>query len=94
MSEKITKREIAKEAKLFAIYGFVFVYFVFKMFYYMEQIWYVPDEEAHISYVAYLEEYPDKIIPEFENITLYGGYITILPWSSSITRIMLICVPS
>lgn len=73
MSEKITKREIAKEAKLFVIYGFVFVYFVFKMFYYMEQIRYVPDEEAHISYIAYLEEYPDKIIPEFENITLYGG---------------------
>lgn len=76
MSEKITKREIAKEAKLLVIYGFVFVYFVFKMFYYMEQIWYVPDEEAHISYVAYLEENPDKIIPEFENITLYGGGVS------------------
>lgn len=76
MTEEITKREIAREAKLLVIYGLVFIYFIFKMFYYMEQIWYVPDEEAHVSYIAYLEEHPDKIIPEFENISLYGGGVS------------------
>ena len=47
-----------KKYALFVIYGLMFLLFLFKMFYYREEINYVPDEEAHISYLAYLEENP------------------------------------
>lgn len=66
-------RGMLTECKLFFIYGLVFLFFIFKMFYYLEEVWYVPDEEAHVSYIAYLEENPGKIIPRFEDMKLYGG---------------------
>ena len=62
-----------KKYALFVIYGLMFLLFLFKMFYYREEINYVPDEEAHISYLAYLEENPGTMIPEFENMRLCEG---------------------
>lgn len=59
-----------KKYGVFAVYGLLFLLFLFKMFYYREELYYVPDEEAHISYIAYVEENPDKWIPEFEDMRL------------------------
>lgn len=62
-----------KKYGIFAVYGLMFLLFLFKMFYYREELHYVPDEEAHISYIAYAEENPDKWIPEFESMRLCEG---------------------
>ncbi len=62
-----------KKYALFAVYGLMFLLFLFKMFYYREELYYVPDEEAHISYLAYIEENPSRWIPEFENMGLCEG---------------------
>lgn len=62
-----------KKYALFAVYGLMFLLFLFKMFYYREELYYVPDEEAHISYLAYIEENPRQWIPEFENMGLCEG---------------------
>lgn len=62
-----------KKYALFVIYALLFLLFLFKMFYYREEIYYVPDEEAHISYLAYLEENQGTIVPEFENMRLCEG---------------------
>lgn len=67
---KCTK-ENRREAGILLVYCLIFGLFLFKMFYYMEEIWDVPDEEAHISYIIYLER-EEKLIPEFENMKLYS----------------------
>lgn len=59
-----------KKYALWAVYGVMFLLFLFKMFYYREELYYVPDEDAHISYLAYVQENPDKLIPEYDDIKL------------------------
>ena len=59
-----------KKYALWTVYCVMFLGFLFKMFYYREEIYYVPDEDAHISYIAYVEENQDKWIPEFENMRI------------------------
>lgn len=56
---------------LYILYGLLFALFIFKMFFYANEINDVPDQIAHLSYVIYLEEHPEKIIPQFENVKLY-----------------------
>lgn len=55
----------------FAVYGLFFLLFLFRLFYYREELYDRADEEAHISYLAYVQENPGKWIPEFENMILY-----------------------
>ncbi len=59
-----------KKYALWAVYGVMFLLFLFKMFYYREELYYVPDEDAHISYLAYVQENPDELIPDFQNMKL------------------------
>lgn len=59
-----------RKCAIFAIYGLVFLFFLFRMFYYRDALGYIPNEEAHLSYLAYMEENPGKLIPEFEKIGL------------------------
>lgn len=50
------------------IYLFALLFFSFKVFYYQEFVQRTPDELVHISYVGYLEEHPNKIIPDFKEM--------------------------
>lgn len=65
-----------KKYALIALYGLMFLFFLFKMFYYREELGYVPDEEAHISYLAYLEENSGKLLPDFEQMRLCGDGVS------------------
>lgn len=66
-----------KRISLVAVYGLMFLLFLFKMFYYREELHYVPDEEAHISYLAYVQENPGKWLPEFEHMGLCEGGVNV-----------------
>lgn len=59
-----------KKYALWAVYSVMFLLFLFKMFYYREELYYVPDEDAHISYLAYVQDNPDELIPQFQNMKL------------------------
>lgn len=59
-----------RKGAIFVIYGLVFLFFLFRMFYYREALGYVPNEEAHISYLVYIEENPGKLIPKWEEMGL------------------------
>lgn len=54
---------------LVGIYLFALVFSIGKMIFYNEKVANTPDEKAHISYVAYLEE-NHEIIPRFENMQM------------------------
>lgn len=56
---------------IWSVYGLVLFFFVFKMFFYAEEVRDTPDEKAHVGYICYLEENPDKIIPDFEDMYAY-----------------------
>lgn len=51
------------------IYLLAFLFFGFKMLFYSEYVGRFPDENAHVSYIAYLEK-SHKIIPDFKNMTI------------------------
>lgn len=57
--------------KIYFVYSMLFIFFVFKMFFYANEISAVPDQDAHISYIVYMERNPDKVIPKFEDIKMY-----------------------
>lgn len=54
-----------------AVYSFFFLLFLFRLFYDREEWVDRADEEAHLSYLAYVQENPWKWIPEFEHMDLY-----------------------
>ncbi|AGK97831.1 hypothetical protein [Clostridium pasteurianum] len=54
---------------IISIYFLVFLFFVFKMFFYAQYVGGFPDEIEHVSYIAYLEK-SHKIIPDFKNMTV------------------------
>lgn len=55
---------------IYLTYGILFALFVFKMFFYANEIGKKPDEKAHLSYVVYMEKNPDMLIPKFEDIKI------------------------
>lgn len=59
-----------KKYALWAVYSVLFLLFLFQMFYYRENLYNIPDEDTHISYLAYVQENPDKWFPEYQNIRL------------------------
>lgn len=71
---------MCSNSKMFTIYltyGILFLIFMFKMFFYANEIMAVPDQMAHLSYVIYMEENPKILIPEFENIRMYEAVSTV-----------------
>lgn len=60
-----------KNLAIIAVYVLMLFCFQFKMFFYMNEIGFVPDEGAHISYVIYMEENKNVIIPDFSEIKMY-----------------------
>lgn len=63
-------RNRSKRKKIiFLVYATVFAFFIFKMFFYAHFVGRFPDEVAHISYIAYLEQ-EHKIIPDFKSMTI------------------------
>lgn len=71
---------------IYTIYGILFALFVFKMFFYANEVNNVPDQWAQVSYVIYFEENPGKFIPEFENIKMYEEIDTFRDGNSIITE--------
>lgn len=57
--------------KIYLAYVVLFSAFVFKLFFYANEDFSTPDSSAHISYIVYMEENEDKLIPQFENIYMY-----------------------
>lgn len=57
---------------IWTAYSVMFLLFLFKMFYYREELYDVPDEAVHISYLAYVQENPDRMLPEPDGIRLCG----------------------
>ena len=59
----------SKAAKyiIISVYALILILSIFKMCFYSEKVANTPDEKAHISYVAYLEQ-SGEIVPEFKNI--------------------------
>ena len=70
-NEKCVSEKKKNLIGIYFIYGMLFFLFVFKMFFYANEISAVPDQWAQLSYVVYMEKNPDKLIPEFENIKMY-----------------------
>lgn len=65
------KNTNSKMLIIYLVYSVLFLLFMFKMFFYANEIMGVPDQLAHLSYVIYLEENPEKLITEYENIKMY-----------------------
>lgn len=84
--EKNTRISLRSPAGLYVIYGLIFGLFVFKMFFYANEINDVPDQWAQVSYMIYFEEHPGKLIPEFENIKMYEDMGTSRQGNSLITE--------
>lgn len=57
------------------IYIIFLIFFIFKMIFYSSYVGRFPDETAHISYIAYLEQ-TNKIIPEFKEMNILYPEIT------------------
>lgn len=68
------------------IYGILFMLFIFKMFFYANEINDVPDQDAQMAYVIYFEEHPDKIIPDFSDVKMYEGSFTYREGHDSILK--------
>lgn len=65
----IIKVGTSKKSKwIIPIYVIAMLFFIYKMMYYNSYVGRFPDEPAHISYIAYLQE-TNKIIPEFKDMT-------------------------
>ncbi|MCI8550459.1 MAG: glycosyltransferase family 39 protein [Lachnospiraceae bacterium] len=63
---------IEKRRIICVIYVLLLAFAGFKMWYYAAHVGQAPDEEAHVAYIAYLED-SGKIIPQFEDMRLLGG---------------------
>lgn len=61
----------SNEIKIYFAYVILFALFVFKMFFYAYEGFPIPDQEAQMSYIIYMEQNPDVIIPVFEDISAY-----------------------
>lgn len=59
------------DLKIYLSYVILFTIFVFKMFFYAYEGFPIPDQEAQMSYIIYMEQNPDVIIPVFEDISAY-----------------------
>ena len=55
---------------IYFIYTVLFTLFLFKMFFYANEIKDYPDQTAQLSYVVYMQEHPSKMVPEFEQIKM------------------------
>lgn len=55
---------------IYFIYTVLFTLFLFKMFFYANEIKDYPDQTAQLSYVVYMQEHPSKLVPEFEQIKM------------------------
>lgn len=55
---------------IYFIYMVLFTLFLFKMFFYANEIKDYPDQTAQLSYVVYMQEHPSKMVPEFEQIKM------------------------
>lgn len=60
-----------KNKLLAAMYALFLAYFIFKMVFYAVMVGRMPDEPAHVSYVAYLQQ-TDRLIPDFRDMMLLG----------------------
>ncbi len=67
MKTQISNRN---DLTVYLIYTLLFALFIFKMFFYANEIKYFPDRSAHLSYVVYMEEHPLKIIPDYGKIKM------------------------
>ena len=67
MKTQISNRN---DLTVYLIYTLLFALFLFKMFFYANEIKYFPDRSAHLSYVVYMEEHPLKIIPDYGKIKM------------------------
>ena len=65
----MTKRRLTS---IILIYCCMLFFIIFKMFYYEDEMKGFPDENMHIGYVIYLEQNPEKIIPDFRNMVQYS----------------------
>lgn len=57
--------------KICLIYVILFFFFVFKMFFYINENFNTPDFQAQISYVVYMELNPQVLIPDYSDIPMY-----------------------
>lgn len=71
MDERNTRKQKNNKIIIYCIYSILFTLFVFKMFFYANQMFEIPDSDAHLSYIIYMEKNEDKFIPAFEDMTLY-----------------------
>jgi hypothetical protein len=70
--EKLQKENNRKNRiSICIVYCGLFALFMFKMFFYGDEIINVPDQPAQLSYVVYMEKNPHTLIPKFEDIGMY-----------------------
>lgn len=84
--EKYADGEKKKLAASYLIYSMLFAFFVFKMFFYANEINDVPDQAAQRAYIIYFEEHPEVFIPKFEDVKIYGGIRIFEDGNSSILK--------
>ena len=62
MKTQISNRN---DLTVYLIYTLLFALFIFKMFFYSNEIKYFSDRSAHLSYMVYIEEHTLKKITEY-----------------------------
>lgn len=67
--ENMEKGKYKFKYLIILIYLAAFLFFGFKMLFYVEHVGRFPDEITHVSYIAYLEK-THKIIPDFKSMTI------------------------
>ena len=65
-----SKTQLEARLSVYFIYTVLFTLFLFKMFFYANEIKDYPDQTAQLSYVVYMQEHPSKLVPEFEQIKM------------------------
>lgn len=84
MEKNLSKN--TKERKIYLVYILLFAIFVFKMYFYSNQEYTVPDSRAQLSYLIYMEKNSDVFVPKFEDITMYKTTATYMEGNERIDR--------
>lgn len=66
-----TEKKNYSNVIIYLVYVLLFALFVFKMFFYSNERFAVPDQRAQMSYIIYMEQNPSILVPEFSDIRIY-----------------------
>lgn len=66
-----TEKKSRNDIIVYCVYVVLFALFIFKMFFYSNERFTVPDQRAQMSYIIYMEQNPSILVPEYSDIKMY-----------------------